>query len=289
MKILITGANGELGSDLTKLLATKGYRVYATYRSTKKEKLLKSKNLKWFKHDFSLNLFKKKKIDILINCIAAHSYSKKKKISDLVNSNIIALKNIVEYADKNKIKLILNLSTISVYGDIDIKKLNEDYIPKKQNNLGLTKFCGEILLFNGLTNFLNLRLPGVLTTSANQSRPWLKTIIAKIKKNKPIKIYNYKKKFNNLIDSYEIFRFVNFLLEKKLFKQSIRTTYNLASTKPLPMIKIIELVKKYYLSKSKIMIKKSYMRSYTINTEKIYQKFKFLPSTTENIIKRNLL
>ena len=50
----------------------------------------------------------------------------------------------------------VNLSTISFYGEIESSNLTEEYIPKNQDNLGLTKFCGELLLFNGSINYINL-------------------------------------------------------------------------------------------------------------------------------------
>jgi len=289
MKILITGATGELGDDLVNFMIKKNHKIYATYRNIKKKKINTNKNLFWIKHDFSKKLLKNPKVDIVINCIAAHNFSKKRNFTDLVESNIVALKNIIKYAEDNKIKLIFNLSTVSIYGKIENSNLTEEYIPKNQDNLGLTKFCGESLLFNSSINYINLRLPGVLTLSKNFNRPWLKTIIRKIKNNEPINIYNHKKNFNNVIDVYEINRFINFFLEKKLFKKKIQRTINLSALKPINMIDIIKVIKKYYLSNSKIMIRKNIMNSYTVNISKICKQLNFFPSTTLNIIKRNLL
>ena len=289
MKILITGATGELGADLVNFMIKKNHKIYATYRNIKKKKINTNKNLFWIKHDFSKKLLKNPKVDIVINCIAAHNFSKKRNFTDLVESNIVALKNIIKYAEDNKIKLIFNLSTVSIYGKIENSNLTEEYIPKNQDNLGLTKFCGESLLFNSSINYIHLRLPGVLTLSKNFNRPWLKTIIKKIKNNEPINIYNHKKNFNNVIDVYEINRFINFFLEKKLFKKKIQRTFNLSALKPVNMIDIIKVIKKYYLSNSKIMIRKNIMNSYTVNINKICKQLNFFPSTTLNIIKRNLL
>ena len=250
--------------------------------------LVKSKNLIWVRHDFCEKLIKRFKVDILINCIAAHNFSKKKKISDLINSNIIAIKNIIKFAGDNRVKLVVNLSTISIYGDVDKPDLKEDYKPKHVDNLGLTKFCGELLLADSSVNYINLRLPGVLTSSKNYSRPWLKTIIKKIKNNKTVSIYNHKFFFNNVIDTHEINNFINYLLEKKLFKKKIRNSFNLAALKAEKMIDIILFIKKYFSSSSKIMIKKKSIKNYSINISKIRNKTKFLPSTTFDIIKRNV-
>ena len=288
MKILITGANGELGSDLVNFMAKNKHKIFASYRNNSNNRFKKNKNLIFVKHDFCKKLFKKPKVDIIINCIAAHSFSKKNKIADLINSNIVSLKNIIKYAEENKIKLIINLSTISIYGRIDKLNLTETYVPKDQDNLGLTKFYGEQLLSNSYVNYVNLRLPGVLTTSKNYKRPWLKTIIQKIKNNKNVNVYNYKKNFNGVIDTYEINRFINHLIEKKLYKKKIRTTFNLSALKPICMIDLVKMIKKYYLSNSKIMIEKNSMNNYIINNNKVCNKLKFFPSTTLDTVERNL-
>ena len=77
MKILITGATGELGADLVNFMIKKNHKIYATYRNIKKKKINTNKNLFWIKHDFSKKLLKNPKVDIVINCIAAHNFSKK--------------------------------------------------------------------------------------------------------------------------------------------------------------------------------------------------------------------
>ena len=55
------------------------------------------------------------------------------------------------------------------------------------------------------------------------------------------------------------------------------------------MEKIIKMIKKYYLSTSKEIIRKNPSKSYTIDVSKIYKNYGFYPSTTKNILKRNLL
>ena len=216
-------------------------------------------------------------------------FFKKKNFNELVNSNIIALKNLIEYAKNDKTKFIFNLSTVSIYGKIENPHLTEDYAPKRQDDLGLTKYFGELLLINASINYINIRLPGVLTSSQNFSRPWIKTTIKKIKNNECLNLFNYKSKFNNLIDTHEIVNFIEFFLKKKLFKKKIKKTFNLAASMPITMEKIIKMIKKYYLSTSKEIIRKNPSKSYTIDVSKIYKYYGFYPSTTKNILKRNLL
>lgn len=58
MSILISGANGHIGGDLTDLLS-KNFKIFAIYR--KKNKLLnKNKRIIWIKFDLSKEIIKKK-------------------------------------------------------------------------------------------------------------------------------------------------------------------------------------------------------------------------------------
>ena len=54
MKILITGASGLIGRDLTKILSKK-YKVVAIYKS---KSLKKNKNVVWIKKDLTQRKFK---------------------------------------------------------------------------------------------------------------------------------------------------------------------------------------------------------------------------------------
>ena len=261
MKILITGANGELGSDLVSyFIKKKNYKIFANYRGSKK-KINKFKNVSFLRHDFSNEIKKKLKVDVIVNCIAAHNFSKKKKIMDLIDSNIYSIRNLIQFAKKSQVKLFVNLSTISIYGKVIKTKLKEDYKPKNQDNLGFTKYSGELLLFNSSINFINLRLPGVLTKSRNFKRPWLKTIIWAIKNNKNIKLYNHNKKFNNVIDTYEIFKFLDFILNKKFVNKNHQLNLNLSASQPIQISALTKFIKKFYNSNSGVVFKKKTLQA----------------------------
>ena len=71
------------------------------------------------------------------------------------------------------------------------------------------------MLENEKIQFLNIRLPGVVGYQINDKRrPWLCKIINQFKENKNVTIFNSSKLFNNIVDSYEIYRFINFLKNK---------------------------------------------------------------------------
>ena len=284
MIILITGAGGLLGHDLIKSLS-RNYKIFAIYRTKKPFPNSKNKNVHWIKYDLSKKINLKINPNIIINCVAIHELSRKRKLQNYLESNIFSMMNVINFAKKKKVKKIINLSTISIYGKINVNLLHENYIPVDPSLLGATKYISEDLLYQQPINFVNLRLPGVLSSSKNYTRPWLKTIINKIKENKKIEIYNEKNNFNNVIDVEEIVRLILKVLNNK---KIIRDTFNLSASGSQKLLSLINKIKKYYNSKSKIYLRKNKQKSYLISVSKIKQKLKFYPASTEKIIYRNL-
>ena len=288
MTILITGANGLIGSDLVKKLSNK-YKIYGIYR-TKNEEVKKIKNVIWIKYDLKKNFKKKLKPSpkFIIHCAVDQEASKKKSISDYIDSNVNILKNMANYAKDNKVKLIINLSSIDVYGDIKKKIVDENYLPQNQNTYGLTKLLSEQVLYGQKINFINIRLPGVLCEPFQKkfTRPWLNNVFNKMQKNQNIVVHNIKSKFNNVIDTEEIVKFVKFLIKKDI---TIRDTFNFVSLKPIILKDIFNIAKKKLNSKSKITEIKDYKNnSFYISTKKLEQELKYKTQSTKNIIEKHL-
>tara|TARA_B100000029_G_scaffold502564_1_gene578035 strand:+ start:281 stop:1159 length:879 start_codon:yes stop_codon:yes gene_type:complete len=288
MSILITGANGLIGRDLVNKLSNK-YKIFGIYR-TKNDEVKKIKNVMWIRHDLKKNFKKKLRPNpkFIIHCAVDQVTSKKKRIHNYIDSNISILKNITNYAKDNKVKLIINLSSIDVYGDIQKKLLDENYLPQNQNTYGVIKLLTEQTLYAQKINFINIRLPGVLCEpfQKNFNRPWLNNVFNKMKKNQNIAVHNIKSKFNNVIDTDEIVKFVKFLIKKNI---TIRDTFNFVSLKPIILKNIFNIAKKKIDSTSKITeIKDHKKNSFCISTKKLEQKLKYKTQSTKNIIEKYL-
>ena len=131
---------------------------------------------------------------------------------------------------------------------------------------------------------INVRLPGVLTTSKNYFRPWLKNIVNKISNNEDIQLYNSKKKFNSVIDTYEIVRFIDHILKKKF----VSGTYNLSANKPINLSQLILTIKTNLKSTSKVKNLGNNKNNTIISNNLIKKKLKFKPSTVMQIVLRYL-
>ena len=68
----------------------------------------------------------------------------------------------------------------------------------------------------------------------------------------------------------------------------IRDTFNLSASGSIKLRSLINKIKKYYNSNSKINFRKNGKKPYLISVEKIKKKLKFYPVSTEKIIDRNL-
>ena len=282
MKILICGSSGDVGQDLIKLLSKKNYKIVAASRSKISNKI-KKKQIKYLITDFSKKFKIYQKFDLIINCIATHEFSKTKKLTDYLNSNVFALINILKKYNNTDIK-ILNLSTISIFDLTKYSILREDHTSIINNNLSVTKFIGEKILSLGNPQTINVRLPGVLTTSKNYFRPWLKNIVNKISNNEDIQLYNSKKKFNSVIDTYEIVRFIDHILKKKF----VSGTYNLSANKPINLSQLILTIKTNLKSTSKVKNLGNNKSNTIISNNLIKTKLKFKPSTVMQIVLRYL-
>ena len=285
MTILISGASGRIGSDLVRNLS-KNFKIIAIYNS--KKKLIKLKNVMWIKHNFEKKLLIKFKNvpKYIIHCAVNQKYLQNNNKRYFQKNNLI-MENIIDFANKNKIQLILNLSSVDVYGFINKHFVNENYSPKKPNIYGKMKLKLEKKLYKENINFVNLRLPGVLCKKEqNFERPWLNKIIYKIKKNENINIFNQNKRFNNIIDTNEIARLFRHIIKKKLI---VRDTYNFASSNPLQLNKILKLIRNKLDSKSKFFEEKNNAKnSFYISVKKIEKKLNFKTLTVQKLLTNNL-
>lgn len=285
MSVLISGASGQIGIDLVENLS-KNFQVLAIYNSNKKIKNIK--NVTWIKHDFKnkfLNKFKKKP-NYIIHCAVDQKNFKKNKKKYLAVNNLI-MENIIDFAKINRSKIIMNLSSIDVYGAVRSNLVKETYSPIKPNIYGKMKLKSEKKLLKERINFINLRLPGVLCKKGKTlKKPWLNKIINAIKENKNIDAYNLKKKFNNIIDTNEITRLFKFIVKKNM---RIRDTFNFAATSQQSLEEILFYIKNKVSSKSKICeLQKNKWNSFYISLNKLEKKLNFKTINIKNLIKNHL-
>ena len=286
MKIMITGANGSIGSDLVNFFS-KNNKVFAFYRTQNHVvKFLRNKNIKWIQKDLKDTINNKIKPDIIIHSAITHPFSNNGSYLNYINSNITSLINTIEFAKKNKIQKFFYLSSVKLYGNFTGKVLSENSYISNPDILGTTKLLAEKIVESQPFEFYNIRLPGTLSYLINNdNRPWLNFVINKMIKNeKKININNPNANFNNIIDTIEIFKLISFILKSK--NKVYNTTFLFTASKPLLMKNILKNITNLTNSKTKIIYNKKVTTNFIIKHSEIKKLFNFNVATTKIIIER---
>lgn len=146
MKILITGANGFIGSYLAAYFLQKGEEVIASSRqfndSTKK--LLAKATL------LELDVLNKEALgklsvdaDVIIHTATANDIISKDTLKG-IELSAVGTKNILDFALQNNIAKVIVFSTLQVYGTELNGAINENSPLHYQNDYGLNHLFGEM-------------------------------------------------------------------------------------------------------------------------------------------------
>jgi nucleoside-diphosphate-sugar epimerase len=280
INLLITGANGYIGQDIMRYAEKdKNYKIIGVVR--RKIKTLQNKKRKTVIQNLEKELVINSSIDAIIHC------AEKNPLSSLKNykKNKIIAKNLIKFSLKNKVKKIIFLSSITVYGKIKKKIINENYKKNKPNLYGQQKIKSESILLKKYKDLsvISLRLPGILVLNTKLKKILIMSIINKANSNKKINIYNPEENFNNVLDTLELFNVIKKILDRKIKKNSI---YNLSASKPIKFFNMVNFIIKKMKSKSNIKTIFNSKKSFIISNKKFSRDYNFTFSTTKKIITR---
>ena len=284
MQILITGAAGFIGFNLSKyLLENSKLKVLGVdnlnnyYSRTLKldriKELKKFKNFKFEKIDITnkkrLNYFLgRRRISVIINLAAQAGvrYSLLKP-TEFVENNILGFFNILNFAKKHNIKKILYASSSSVYGDSNSFPLNEKQNIKPKNIYALSKKINEEMA-NVFSSQFKISLIGLrfFTVYGEWGRPdmfMMKYLNSSYNTSKKFYLNNY----GNHIRDFTYIKDACKIVAKLLFsKKSINNQiFNICSNKPINLSKIINKINKLTNKKPRLL-KRSLQKADVIKT-----------------------
>jgi dTDP-4-dehydrorhamnose reductase len=157
-KILVTGATGQLGSELKVL--SENYKEYEWFFADRTNVSLDN-----------INLLKKQleniKASIILNCGAYTAVDKAEtdtELADIINHQAVSV--LSEYAQENKVKLI-HVSTDYVFDGTSSTSLKEDAITNPINVYGATKRAGELAALSINPDVLIIRTSWVYSHFGN--------------------------------------------------------------------------------------------------------------------------
>lgn len=246
--IAITGFNGDVGSMLLSMFVANG--------------------LECKKYDGELD-----GVDRILHLAAK---SPPATYGEIVDSNIIYLKELIKKAEENGVRELIFFSAASIYGSLDVELATEDSPFQTPDIYGLSKALGEEMLKSSNLKVLVIRFPAVLglRNNTNILARWYN----KMKKNETIVYTNGCKLFNNFITIESIF---NFLREFKFCEKF--DIVNLASQRTMSISEITAFLKNTIGSSSQLIDGGS-SPSFAISTEKAEEKYGFMPQDPQGAL-----
>lgn len=191
MKILVTGAAGFIGSHTAERLYRLGHEVigidnFNDYYSVKLKELnassLSEKGIGILKKDLcdkDLAEFLPTDIKYIFHFAGQPGISQKSTFEDYLENNIIATKNLIDYAEKcSELRMFVNLATSSIYGIQ--ATFAETKVPEPASHYGVTKLAAEQLVLQksreGHFKTCSLRLYSVIGPRERPEKMFTKLI-----------------------------------------------------------------------------------------------------------------
>ncbi len=262
-KILITGADGFIGSHLTEILCEQNYEIYAlaqynSFNNTGWLSQIKNKNkINIIFGDIRDPFFCKKitkNIDIVFHLAAliAIPYSYEAP-SSYFNTNVLGTLNICEAAKSNDVKRIINISTSEVYGTAIYTPIDEKHPLQPQSPYSASKISAEAVsmsYYNAFDLPVTVIRPFNTYGPRQSARAIIPTIITQILKGKKeIKLGSLSptRDFNYVSDTCMT------MLEISKNQKSIGKTLNIGTGSEISIGGIAEKIKAIMGSDVKII------------------------------------
>ena len=242
-RILITGSNSFVGSEIINYLSKYNYNLIATYRKNKNE--FKSKKVKLVKFDLKKKSNLNKRFGVLVHCASVTPANEFRE--NYYKINQIGFKNLISLCLKSKCNKIILISSVAVYGDVK-KTITEKSFARGKSKYAKSKLKMENILFRfakkNKINSVVLRLSQVIGSKSVNN--YFSDLKKKIHSNKKITISLQSKKdyFNNLCHINDLCINIKKLIDGNIILNK-NEVFNFASNKPITINKFKKIIYSY--------------------------------------------
>jgi nucleoside-diphosphate-sugar epimerase len=184
-KVLVTGATGFVGGALVDKLLMSKWQVTALVRTGSSIKALGRKKIKLIVGDLrdrhSLD-DAVKGADIVFNCAAAlpHHNLPDRKYWEV---NVTGVENLMNVCQKNKVRRVVHISTVGIYGITSRRGVSERAKPNLSDVYSKTKLEGERIIWKYIKNGLSATIiRPTIAYGPGDTRPGFLNLFLLIKK-----------------------------------------------------------------------------------------------------------
>jgi len=235
-RVLITGALGQLGSSLQKVLHQKGDFVIATdIRYSKKKTECKFEKLDVLSYNELYKIVKKYEINVIYHLVAILSAKGEENPFHSWKINMETFQNIIDVSIKCKIKKIFWPSSIAVFGeDSNLNLVPQNAYLNPTTIYGVSKLAGEKLMnyyyHKYKLDIRSLRFPGIISMETKPGGGVTDYIIEMLHASKKGKDYNCflnKDKRLPMIYMEDAITAIILIMSVERCKLSISSSYNI--------------------------------------------------------------
>ena len=177
MRILVTGASGQLGQEFKNNVSNSNHEFF--FNDVNELDITKKKEI--------LDYVTIYKIQLIINCAAYTNVNKSETYKNLaIKVNSDAVKNLIEVCEEKKLKMI-HFSTDYVYNSNNISPIKEDSNINPINYYGFSKREGEKIIEKSLSDSIIIRTSWLYSMYGSN---FVKTMIKKGDNGEKIYVIN---------------------------------------------------------------------------------------------------
>jgi nucleoside-diphosphate-sugar epimerase len=238
-RVVVTGAGGCVGGVLARSLA-KRFEVIAIARRPPPNALGDGPLLDWRKADLLDSDALPERFDVLVHC-AAELPARCPEPRQLYERNMALSQSLFPRAIAAGARSIINCSSMSVYGRIEVPVVSEELPPNNPDAYGRAKWDSERLLealaLKHELSALSIRLPGTVGKGSHHN--FLSDALERILAGDEVRARNPDAAFNNIVYVGDLATFV----EEWLCQDRLGSfVTNLAADEPLSIRDVLSFM-----------------------------------------------